>query len=115
MNESRRAKRKQAHEAIEVFDTMTDLSVGRIGNLSESGMMLMASLPLMEDALFQFRFTLGGSGLRTRTLEVGVHQLWSEPSHVPGQFWSGFRFIDIAPDDATHLKSWVDQPGHQYD
>lgn len=115
MSESRRAKRKAASEAIEVFDTMTELSVGRVGNLSESGMMLMASAPLAEDALYQFRFTLGGSQLRTRTLEVGVHQLWSEPSHVPGQFWSGFRFIDIAPEDAAHLHAWVELPGSHYD
>jgi hypothetical protein len=115
MNESRRAKRKQAREAVEVFDTMTELSVGRIGNLSETGMMLMASAPLVEDGLYQFRFTLGSNQLRTRTLEVGVHQLWSEPSHVPGQFWSGFRFIDIAADDAAHLHAWVESPGTQYD
>lgn len=115
MNESRRAKRKQAHEAIEVFDTMTELSVGRIGNLSETGMMLMTPAPLLEDALFQFRFTLGGNTLRQRTLEVGVHQLWSEPSHVPGQYWSGFRLIDIAPEDAAHLHAWVEVPGSQYE
>jgi hypothetical protein len=115
MNESRRAKRKQVREAIEVFDTMTELSVGRIGNLSETGMMLMASAPLMEDALFQFRFTLGGPQLRNRTLEVGVHQLWSEPSHVPGQYWSGFRVVDIAPEDIAHLHAWVEAPGSQYD
>ncbi len=115
MNESRRAKRKQVREAIEVFDSMTELSVGRIGNLSETGLMLMASAPLMEDALFQFRFTLGGNQLRPRTLEIGVHQLWSEPSHVPGQYWSGFRLVDIAPEDATHLHAWVEAPGSQYD
>lgn len=115
MNESRRAKRKQVREAIEVFDSMTELSVGRIGNLSETGMMLMAAAPLMEDALYQFRFTLGGNPLRQRTLEVGVHQLWSEPSHVPGQYWSGFRLVDIAPEDASHLHAWVEAPGSQYD
>ncbi len=115
MNESRRAKRKQAHEAIEVFDTMTELSVGRIGNLSETGMMLMASAPLVEDALYQLRFTLGGSSLKSRTLEIGVHQLWSEPSHVPGQYWSGFRVIDIGPEDASHLHAWIEAPGSHYD
>jgi len=115
MNEARRAKRKQAREAIEVFDTMTDLSIGRIGNLSETGMMMMASAPLVEDALYQLRFTLGGYALKTRTLEIGVHQLWSDPSHVPGQFWSGFRFIDISPEDATHLHSWVEGASATYD
>jgi hypothetical protein len=48
-------------------------------------------------------------------MEVGVHQLWSEPSHVPGQYWSGFRVVDIAPEDIAHLHAWVEAPGSQYD
>ena len=41
-----------------VTDTMTERVVGRIGNLSETGMLLIASAPLVEDALYQFRFLL---------------------------------------------------------
>lgn len=115
--EYRRAKRRRAVETIEVVDTMTEQVVGRIGNVSETGMMMLATLHLMDDALFQFRFTLPdsvGRG-RGRSIEVGSHQLWSDAANVPGQFWAGFRFIDISPDDAAQLRAWIEQPGGQYE
>lgn len=112
--EYRRAKRKRADETIEVFDTMTDQVVGRIGNISESGMMMLATVHLMDDALFQFRFNLPDGQARGRTIEAGAHQLWSDAANVPGQFWSGFRFIDMSQEDATHLRDWIDQPGGNY-
>jgi hypothetical protein len=111
--EYRRAKRKRAQEPIDVTDTMTEQVVGRIGNISETGMMLMATVQLVDDALFQLRFALPDSG-RGRQIEIGSHQLWSEPANVPGQFWAGFRFIDLSPDDAMHLRAWIEQPGGQY-
>ena len=49
--ESRRAERRNVQETISVSDTMTGQVVGRLGNLSESGMLLGASAPLLDDAL----------------------------------------------------------------
>ena len=48
----------QGRRTITVIDTMTDTVVGRIGNLSETGMLLIANAPLVEDALYQLRFLL---------------------------------------------------------
>ena len=58
IDEFRRARRRKVSDTILVTDAMTDSVVGRIGNLSETGMLLMASAPLVEDALYQFRFRL---------------------------------------------------------
>lgn len=113
--EYRRAKRKRALETIEVVDTMTDQIVGRIGNISETGMMLLASTQLCDDALFQLRFHLPDASARGHAMEVGAHQLWSDAASMPGQFWAGFRFIDVGPEDALRLRAWIDQPGGQYD
>ena len=38
-----------------------------------------------------------------------MHEQWVEPASVPGQFWSGFHIIDIAPEDRTALAAWVDK------
>lgn len=114
MNEYRRARRRRCVETIEVFDTMTEHTVGTIGNLSESGMLMLSSKRLYDDALFQFRFQLTDANGRRHTIEVGAHQLWSDAANQPGQNWAGFRFIDIGPNDATTLRAWIDQPGGQY-
>lgn len=113
--ESRRAKRKRAPDTIDVSDTMLEQVVGQIGNISESGMMLLGLVQLHDDALYQFRFNLPDTGARGGSIEVGAHQLWSDPANVPGQFWAGFRFIDISPEDATKLRNWIEQPGGQYE
>ena len=106
IHDSRRAPRRHVTEVVPVIDTMTDEVIGQLGNLSESGMLLIASAPLLEDALYQLRFHLPGRG---QPLNVGVHLLWSVQAHTPGQSWCGFRFLTISEDQRTFIREWVHQ------
>ena len=107
MNEYRRKHRRNPDRTVEVQDVMTEQVVGRIGNLSETGILIQADKPLTDDALYQFRFTLHDPNGKRHAYEVGAHHLWSEQDTPHGVMWIGFRFIDISPDDATHLREWV--------
>lgn len=114
MTEHRRSQRKRAHHAIQVVDSITGTQVGHVGNLSIDGMLLITSRKLPEDALFQFQFDLpSGPNAKAHQLEVGVHEQWCEAANVPGQYWSGFHIIDIAPEDYNVLYDWVMSPGGQ--
>lgn len=104
IHDSRRAPRRHVTESVPVIDTMTDGVIGQLGNLSESGMLLIASAPLMEDALYQLRFHLPG---RMQAIGVGVHLLWSVAANTPGQSWCGFRFLTIAEDQRAVIRDWV--------
>ena len=116
MNNHRNSQRKRAHHAIPVTDTISGHQIGHIGNLSPDGMLLISSRRLREDALFQFSFQLPSDATtRMHALEIGVHEQWSEQANVPGQYWSGFRIIDIAPEDYNVLYDWVMSPGGQFD
>lgn len=116
MTEHRRSQRKRAHQMIHVMNSITGKQVGHIGNLSIDGMLLISSRQLPEDALFQFTFQLpSGATAQTHQLEIGVHEQWCETAAVPGQFWSGFRIIDIGSDDYNVLYDWVMSPGGQFD
>ena len=106
IHDSRRAPRRHVTESIAVIDTMTDELIGQLGNLSESGMLLIASVPLVEDALYQLRFHLGARGLSS-PVNVGVHLLWSVDANTPGQSWCGFRFLTISDDQRGHIRDWV--------
>lgn len=111
MNEKRRSDRKSIDSIILVTDAITDQPVGRIGNLSTTGLMLIGPQPMNDDALYQLRFDLPGRGNESRrTLEVGVHEQWAEEAAIPGQYWSGLRFIDIGDEDAAALARWLDSP-----
>jgi hypothetical protein len=107
MIEKRRLPRKRPDVALQVTDAMTGEVVGRLGNLSLEGMMLMASTPIVEDALYQFVFHLPDSHGQLRPIEVGAHELWTEPATVRDQSWVGFRFIDIGADDTRTLRDWL--------
>jgi hypothetical protein len=116
MTEHRRSQRKRAHHAIQVSNALTGQQIGHIGNLSIDGMLMISSRQLPEDALFQFAFQLPSAATgQMHALEIGMHEQWSEAANVPGQFWSGFRIIDIAPEDYNILYDWVTSPGGQFD
>lgn len=115
INEFRRARRRKVSDTILVTDAMTDSVVGRIGNLSETGMLLIASAPLVEDALYQFRFNLNDPHGREQAIEVGAHLLWQDAAHASGQRWSGFRFITVPDEQMRQLREWIDGPGGQFE
>ncbi len=107
MNDNRRKHRRNPDHMVGVLDVMTEALVGRIGNLSETGMLIQADQPLVDDGIYQFRFALHDIDGSRHAFEVGAHHLWSEAASSPDQSWVGFRFIDISPDDAQRLREWV--------
>ena len=107
MSEYRRAMRRKADKGIEVLDTMTEKAVGHLSDLSESGLLLIAHQPMTSDALYQLRFRLPGPRGGVHAVEAGAHELWSDPAAAPGQVWTGFRFIDLSPQDLLFVRNWV--------
>ncbi|MCD9047765.1 PilZ domain-containing protein [Luteimonas sp. MHLX1A] len=116
IQEFRRARRRKAADMIQVSDAMTGEMVGRIGNLSESGLLLIASSSLENDALYQLRFTLPGrsAGALGEDLELGAQLLWSDRASAPGQVWGGLRFVALSDAQARQLRAWVESPGGQF-
>ncbi len=113
MNEHRRKPRRNPDQAVGVLDVMTEALVGRIVNLSETGMLIQADESLVEDGLYQFRFALHDKEGTRHAFEVGAHHLWSEPASTPMHEWVGFRFIDISPDDARRVGDWAGTNGNR--
>lgn len=106
----RRAERKQIRDMIVVENAISDLGLGRIANLSRSGLMLICAERLDDDALYQIRFALPTrEDDEPPPIEVGVHEQWTEQAAVPGQFWSGLRIIDISPEAEKSLAKWLEQ------
>ena len=110
MIENRRSRRKRVKLGIEVTDALTGQLIGHVGNLSADGMLLIANRPVPDNALFQFSFDLPDARGVARHFEIGVHEQWSEACTYPGQYWAGFRIIDIGPDDYRALSDWVGSP-----
>lgn len=105
--DTRRAPRRQVSDLVPVTDQMRDCVVGRLGNVSETGMLMLASAALRDDALYQLRFPLPSAEGRSELIDVGVHLLWSEPAHAPGQSWAGFRFLTLSREHRQLLRRWI--------
>ena len=114
MHEHRRSRRKRVQATIDVFDAIADKPIGQVGNLSSEGMLLISNRPLRADALFQFAFALPAPAGKPHRLEIGVHEQWNEPASIGGQYWAGFRIIDISPEDQKVLDNWLNSPGGQF-
>jgi c-di-GMP-binding flagellar brake protein YcgR len=93
----------------DVVDVMTEETIGHLGNLSVGGMLLIASVPLVEDALYQLRFSLPDSD--GQSVEIGAHVLWRDDASAPGQSWAGLRFLGLAPQATRSLREWVGRGG----
>jgi hypothetical protein len=107
--DTRRAPRRQVADLIPVTDVMAETVIGRLGNVSETGMLMLASVPMHEDALYQLQFAIPGSGGQPLVIDVGAHLLWSEQTHAPGQAWVGFRFLTLAREHREPLRAWIAQ------
>lgn len=113
--EYRRSRRRKVSDTILVTDAMSERVVGRVGNLSETGLLLIGSEPMIEDALYQLKFQLREADGGQRAYEIGVHMLWRDEAGPTGLAWSGFRFIAVPAEQATALRQWIDSPGGQYE
>lgn len=107
--DTRRAPRRQVAELVPVTDMMAESVIGRLGNVSETGMLMLASVPMHDDALYQLQFAIPGAQGERLHLDVGAHLLWSEQTHAPGQAWVGFRFLTLSREHREQLRAWIAQ------
>jgi hypothetical protein len=103
-NEARRMPRRSVRGTVDVIDTLTGERIGHIGNLSVSGMLLIAGVPMIDDGLYQLRFALPG---HSDPIEVGAQVLWQDGGAAPGQSWVGMRFLGLAPAVTRRLHEWT--------
>ena len=106
--ESRRQVRRSVPGMVEVFDTILEEPVGYLGNVSVGGMLLIAGVPMADDALYQLRFALPDGG---GPVELGAHVLWQDGGAAPGQSWVGLRFLGVPPEAARRLRAWTCDDG----
>lgn len=112
--EYRRSRRRRVEERVDVVDSMTETVLGQLGNISDSGLLLLSGVPLAEDCLYQLRFTLPDVYGLPVPFEIGTHLLWSNAANTPGQAWLGFRFLSMEDGLLDRLRDWIDAPGASY-
>ena len=83
--------------------------MGRIGNLSVDGMMLITSHGVADGCLYQVQFQLRDEQQQAHRMEVGIQCLWSEAASTEHSYWIGCKIIDISDEQQQLLDAWVER------
>lgn len=102
MTNQRSIQRHQLPYYLNVFNRFTDKPLGFIGNLSETGLMLISPYPLMVDARFEMRLKIPGQHGQLRCVDFTATYRWSCEDVTPGSFDSGFEMVS-APSEIRHM------------
>lgn len=108
--EERRAPRRRVTSPMPIVDVMIERVIGQLGNLSATGMMVLATRAPRKGAVHQVSFMLPDAQHREHRVEIGIQEQWHEPAASPGQFWAGYRIVAASDDDVRAIDEWIGPP-----
>ncbi|WP_304640628.1 PilZ domain-containing protein [Pseudomonas sp.] len=90
--DQRQIERHQLGSYLAVYNARTGRSMGQIGNLSASGLMLISLLPVMVGHIFDMQVRIpDAEGERIINFQALSH--WCQADVSPGHFDSGFSIV----------------------
>jgi len=89
MYTERRIERHQLPYFLKVFNRITGKPIGYLGNVSESGLMLISQLPMLVGADFELQLKIPSSG-GSQLVNIEANCMWCSEDMTPGHYDSGF-------------------------
>ena len=93
-SERRGEKRVAPSFEINAFDAASEQLVGRVANLSITGMLLVGDTAIAEESVVKLRLVSSDSNYKV--IDVEVEGLWCD-SQEGGSVWSGVQFATLNP------------------
>lgn len=97
--------------AVDVYDSLRDVYVGRLVNIHAEGLMILGDVPMEEDKLYKLDLHLPEYVNERNSIHIGVDCLWTRNADYNGKHWSGFSIIDISPQGAEDIRGLVELLG----
>ncbi len=110
MLNQRSIQRHQLPYYLNVYNRFTDKPLGFIGNLSETGLMLISPYPMMTDARFEMRLKIPGQHGQLRYIDFSATCRWSREDVTPGSFDSGF----VLNTPTSDIRNMIDALHHYF-
>ena len=104
MPELRTQARIRIDQDVELIDVNAGQPLGKLINISAGGFMLLASVEIPTNQLFQLRLQLQNG---EDFAEFGAECLWAQETSDVGHFWVGFQIIDISEQDTAQINSLI--------
>lgn len=93
--------------AVDVYDGLSDIYLGRLVNIHQHGLMLMGDRRLEEDKLYTLDLHLPQPVDGRTTLQLDVDCLWTRNAEHNGKHWAGFAIIDLSPPSAARVSTLI--------
>lgn len=93
--DQRQIERHQLGSYLAVYNARMGRCMGQIGNLSNSGLMLISLLPVMVGHIFDLQIRIPGEaeGETDRIINFQALSHWCQADLTPGHFDSGFSIV----------------------
>lgn len=104
----RKQARVEVSGIVRVVDRQDNRDIGQLVNISEAGLMLLMTQPLLESTILQLSLEFTGVDGEQTALHVGVESLWCNKGSDDDQYWAGFYIIDISEQDRARIKGLLD-------
>lgn len=86
--------------------------LGRLVNITTEGLMLVNTVPLSPDRLYQVVIELPEPVNSVSRIELGMDSLWTSPANPDADmYWSGCQIIDISEASLDILKLVIEKLG----
>lgn len=113
--ERRKLKRKYLVFFTRVFDRNSGQWFGNLADLSPEGLMLISEKPLPTGLDFSLSMDLPLDIFGTDRMDFDAHSIWCQPDIDPNFYNTGFKFADIAAQDAKIIQQIIEVYGIRED
>ena len=91
--DQRQIERHELSAYLQLYNSYSGHPMGFIGNISPLGLMMISSLPVMVEAVFDMQIRLPPQTGRNQTLDFQARSHWCCPDLTPGHFDTGFSIV----------------------
>jgi hypothetical protein len=99
MQGNRRVTRRQLAVYLDVVERGSGVSIGKLADLTATGLMVSSDEPLEVDTTFHLSIILPEKFAARPTIDLQARSLWSKPDANPSLFTTGFEFTALADED----------------
>jgi hypothetical protein len=104
----RKQARVEVSGTVRVKDRQEDRDIGQLVNISQDGMMLLMTQPILDSTILQLSLEFTAVDGERTAMHVGVESLWCNKGSDENQYWAGFYIIDISEQDRARIESLLD-------
>lgn len=105
----RQSIRRRIGNTLEMHDSKTAQSMGRVMNLSAEGFMLLTKQEINPNERHDFVLQLPQAVGVHRSIELVVECRWCQPSNTAGYFGAGFSLVSVPITKREAWKRFVEE------